>query len=108
MKKEKFLQDEREKLPQVCLGKQPLGKKEELLCWLTQQLPWLPGARQLGHGSWLWPLDLGGKGGGELLQGGLELKKEKTIVVEEVVHQPGLQQEVQAVAPGLLAPGHPW
>ena len=66
----------KEKLPQVCLGKQPLGKKEELLCWLTQQLPWLPGARQLGHGSWLWPLDLSGKGGGELLQGGLELKKE--------------------------------
>ena len=108
MKKEKFLQDEREKLPRECQGKLPQGKKEELLCCLTKPLPWLPGARQLGHGSWLWPLDLGGKGGGELLQGGLELKKEKTIVVEEVVHQPGLQQEVQAEGPGLLAPGHPW
>ena len=86
----------------------PQEKKKTLPHWLMQLLPWLPGARQLRHGSWLWPLDLGGKAGGELLQGGLELKKERTIVVKEVVHQPRLQQEVQAEAPGLLAPGHPW
>ena len=70
--------------------------------------PWLLGARQLGHGSWLWLLDLDGKAGSELLQGGLELKKGETVVVKEMVHQPGLQQDLQAVAPGLLAPGHPW
>ena len=46
-------------------------------------------------------LDLGGKvGGGELLQDNLEMKKERKIVVKEMVHQPGLQQDVQAVAPG--------
>ena len=66
-----------------------------------QQLPWLAGARQLRHGSWLWQLHLGDKvGGGELLQDNLEMKKERTIVVKEMAHQPGLQQEVQAVAPG--------
>ena len=108
MEKEAFLQDEREKLPRECQGKLPQGKKDELLCWLIHQLPWLPGARQLGHGSWLWPLDLGDKAGGELLQGGLELKKERTIVVEEVVHQPVLQQDVQAVPSGWLPPGHLW
>ena len=69
---------------------------------------WLPGARQLEHGSWLLQMDLGGKACCDLLQGGLELKKERTIVVQEMVHQPEPQQEVRAVAPGLLAPGHPW
>ena len=85
----------------------PLAEMRNLLLWQKQQLTWLPGARQRGHGFLLWLTDHDGMVG-ELLQGGLEMEKEGTIVVEEMMHQPRLQQDLRAVASGWLPPGYPW
>ena len=57
--KEKLHQNEGKKLPPEGQQKLPIEKKEKLPHLLMP--PWLPGARQLEHGSWLLQMDLGGK-----------------------------------------------